>query len=326
MIARDIARGAGLGIALGCAMVLTAGPGPARAASDTVGVAAQTPATEAAPDFSGLQRLLDEFLVAISPPGAPLETAFQYDQLFVQLDRRERLGSIRRQLLAVPPSRMDDATRKAWAINTYNFVVIETVTEHLYVGARPINGEAARIFVRRKNASVQEIRMPEGRFFDAALLEIEGVKYSLNRFERHFLFGDFDAASKDPPPSRLDPRFHFALVSAARSSPPLLPRAYRPDSLEAQLDSAVRNFLASPRNLRWDEERGVLMGTSLFSWYAADFGGSAGVISFVRRCAPPSILELIESRKIPWVSAFFPWDWSLNQPPQGSQRAPGRSG
>jgi hypothetical protein len=119
----------------------------------------------------------------------------------------------------------------------------------------------------------------------------------------------------------VDPRVHFALVGATKGAPTLMPRAFSAESLDAQLDFAARNALANPRHLRWNDERGILMGTSMLQWNAADFGGPPGVIAFVKRYAPAATQELIESKKVLWVSGFLPFDWTFNEPPPNAEPA-----
>src|SRR5512145_3313911 len=87
----------------------------------------------AEPDFSGYQELLNDWLTVISVKGEPLDTRFDYEKYYDKPGRFERSVRIRRQMLAVPPSSMDERTRLAWAINMYNYLVIENATEYLLV-------------------------------------------------------------------------------------------------------------------------------------------------------------------------------------------------
>ncbi len=263
--------------------------------------------------FPEYQRLLDDYLVVISDPGAPLETRFNYIQLAADPGRFERFDRIRDQLLEKPPSRMSGRARLAWAINTYNYLVIETLTNNLY--DRPIKGisKGMRTYVRRIFTSVNQITLPGGSFFEAPVIEVEGVKYSLNAFERHFVFADYDRSSKKPRPALLDPRAHFALVCAAQGCPALMPRAYTPDSLDQELDRATRTALASPRHLKWDAASGQLSASSIFDWYAADFGGADQAFAFLKRYAPPAVGADLEAKHVTGIASTIPWEWKLNQ-------------
>lgn len=269
------------------------------------------------PDFTSYQKLLDELLRTVSQPGTPLETRFDYEDFFVHPNRDARLAEITAQLLAVPPSRMRERSRLAWAINTYNFLVLRTATENLYE-RRLAKGkvEGRRALIRRGYSSVTQMPVEGTTFFEAPIVEIEGHKYSLSEFERHFLCADYDRASGKAPPKSLDPRVRFAIVPGAKSSPALRPRVFTGDSLAAQLDEVTGETLANPRHLRWNEQSLRLEASLLFHSYSADFGGPQAVIAFLRRHAPESIRREIEARKVRAVDAFLPWDWSMNQAPQ----------
>jgi hypothetical protein len=256
-----------------------------------------------APDTSGYQQLLNELLTVISAKGAPLDTRFDYEKLHDMRGRFERCKRIRRQLLQAPPSAMDERTRIAWGINLYNYLVLETATEYLLVPERG----------RLRYQGPRDIKTARGPFFQAPLVEIEGKEYSLDTFERHFLFADFDRAQGGPPPASLDPRLHFAVVCGALGCPPLLPRAYRADSLETQLTFATRNALALPRHLEFLEKSGRVQASSIFQWYAADFGGMEKAFVFLMKHAPAKTRAAIEQRGITAISGMTPWDWNLNQ-------------
>jgi hypothetical protein len=281
-------------LALAAAIALASAPAAAKSAQK-----AQAPAT----DFSGYQQLLDELLTVTSEPGDALDTRFDYEKFYDMRGRFERCVRIRRQLLTVPPSAMEPRDRLAWAINLYNYLVIETATEYLLVPQRG----------RLRYKGPRDIQTPMGPFFSAPLVEIEGTKYSLDSFERHFLFADFDRAPGGPPPPSLDPRVHFALNCGAIGCPPLQPRAYRGDSLRIQLDAATRNALALPRHLQFLAESGRVQASSIFQWYSADFGGMEKGFDFVMKYAPPKTRAAIQQSKVTSISGMTAWDWNLNQ-------------
>jgi hypothetical protein len=161
--------------------------------------------------------------------------------------------------------------------------------------------------------SVNQIQVSGAPFFEAKVVEIDGQSYSLNDFERHFVFGDFDRSSKKPPPRSLDPRAHFALVCAAVGCPPLMSRAYTADSLDAQLDHVTREALSSPTHLKWDPDTRRLDASSVFNWYEADFGGRDKAFAFLKRYAPPQVSADLMAKHVAAITFTIPWDWKLNQ-------------
>jgi hypothetical protein len=266
-----------------------------------VGLAAARGAPAAEPDDGSYRKLLAEFVVTVSKPGEPLETRVDYVALASQKGSAERLSRVRRSLNFVPPGSMTAAERTAWAINLYNLRVIELVVHNL---RDSLTGEII--------PSVRRLGPGRTDFFAQPGLRVDGANYTLDAFERKFLFGDFDRSPRAPRPAGLDPRLHFALVCAAAGCPALMPRPYRADSLEAHLDFAVRNALASPRHLRWDAERGTLRASEIFAWYRRDFEPQ-GPFAFIKRYAPAAVVKQIESRGLKDVEHLIPWDWSLNR-------------
>jgi hypothetical protein len=267
-------------------------------------------ATTREADVASYQQLLNDYLTTTSKPGDPLETRFDYEELFISSGRDARLMRIRTDLLQVPPSEMTPKARMAWAIDTYNYLVLESVTQNLYE-KRIVRGklDGRRSYVRRGRSTVRQI--PD--FFTSNVVSIEGRDYSLNAFEQHFLFGDFTRGGSGKAPKDLDPRIHFALVCGAVGCPPLQPRAYRADSLELQLEAATRNALASPNHLRYVAELQRLEMSQIFTWYAADFGGPEDVWEFVLRYAPPEMKKLMSQRKTKTADGAIPWEWNMNQ-------------
>jgi hypothetical protein len=299
-------------LALASMVSITSGGSANGAPAAVARHASAAPDTMPQPDLTEYQRLLDDFLSVTSKPGQPIETRFDYWELNHKTEVGERLAKAKLGLISVAPSRMSDRGRLAWAINTYNYLVIQMVTENLY--DRRMKGyiEGKPAWMKPMHKSVQEIGFNDGTFFETRAIQIEGKDYSLDSFERHFLFADFDRASKAPPPKSLDPRVHFALVCGAKGCPPLMPRAYQSDSLDRQLDAAVRNALSSPQHLKIDPANGSIAVSSIFNWYASDFGGQPGIIEFLKRYAPAEDRAIIEKKKARFVNSFIEWDWGLN--------------
>lgn len=100
-----------------------------------------------------------------------------------------------------------------------------------------------------------------------------------------------------------EPRIHFAVNCASISCPPLSNEAYVANKLDAQLDSAVTNFLA-------DTQINYLKGKTLyvskiFDWYEEDFPN--GVINFVKNYRA----DLPDSNKI--KLDYSEYNWNLNK-------------
>lgn len=271
------------------------------------------------PDFSGYQRLLDEYLVVVSAPGAPLETRFDYFKLYDNPGRAQRLLSVRSELLSASPTALEPAQRRAWAINTYNFLVIELATTHLI--SRQVGVDLkARGVLGISQRSVRHMRVKGLGFFEVPVARIDKREYNLDQFERAFVFDTPAPAapgSRPKEPARsLDPRAHFALVCGALGCPPLQPRAFLAESLDAQLDRVTRDALENEKHLSWDPTLMRLAASSVFSWYEADFGGPAKAFEFLVRHAPEALRAEIAAKPQPGIDRTLPWNWDLNAVPR----------
>jgi hypothetical protein len=106
-----------------------------------------------------------------------------------------------------------------------------------------------------------------------------------------------------------DARIHFALNCASRSCPPI--RVYTPENLDEQLDLVTRSFLATDVQIL-PKENAIYL-SSIFKWFAADFGGRDGIIDFI-------LSHLSDTTQRTWLMyqrsrasvRYKPYDWSLN--------------
>lgn len=170
------------------------------------------------------------------------------------------------------------AEQQAYWINIYNAATVYMVLQYY-----PLS-------------NVNDIRL-KGRvhsLWEAPSVQVGDREYSLNQIEREKLTARFP-----------DPRLHFALVQGAVSGPPLLAEAYDGAQLPQQLDRQTKRFINDPA-------RNVLAGpqpqlSSLFSFYAAEFGGPAQVLEFVGRYAHQPVAK-------PGTAPleFLSFSWALN--------------
>jgi hypothetical protein len=98
----------------------------------------------------------------------------------------------------------------------------------------------------------------------------------------------------------VDPRIHFALNCGAASCPPVA--VYTADGVDSQLDLATESFLAS--ECEYDPDADHATVSRLFLWYRGDFGGKAGVRSFLQHHG------VVPEGRTPSLS-YRDYDWSL---------------
>lgn len=195
------------------------------------------------------------------------------------------------------------AQQLAFWINLYNALILD----------------AAIAF--QVQASVTEGRAGVFSFFRRAAYTIGGQRFSANDIEHGILranhahwaipgpqFGPSDPRLKWRV-LPLDPRIHFALNCASRSCPPI--GVYDADRIEEQLDLAAAAFVAG--EVKVDVTAGVITLSSIFKWYAADFGGRAGVLALLQRHAPdPATRAWLTTHGAAARWAYHPYDWGLN--------------
>lgn len=127
---------------------------------------------------------------------------------------------------------------KAFYINSYNLLVIQTVVDH-YPIERPL--EVAG-------------------FFDGIKYKVAGKKTTLNNLEQKELLNKYK-----------DGRLHFVLVCAAVSCPPIANYAYLPNKLEEQLETRTKSAINDNSFIKVDDFAGKVEFSKIFEWYAADF-------------------------------------------------------
>lgn len=183
------------------------------------------------------------------------------------------------RLAAVEPAKLGRDERLAFYINLYNATMIGAV-------------------LRRVDATYSP-SANDWSVFDEKLVRVAGRELSLDQLEHEIVRKEFG-----------DPRIHVALVCAAESCPPLLPRAYRGDDLDEVLEANMRRFVRDPRRNRI--ERDPLELSKLFEWYAADFGGAEAVPAWVARYAGnPELAE----REVEFIE--YSWTLNLAEPARG---------
>ena len=182
-----------------------------------------------------------------------------------------QMGSLVTELDKLKPSDSNSQFAKAFYINAYNLLVAYSAATNYPVG------------------SVQEV----SGFFERNKYSISGKKYTLNAFEKDFIFKKFP-----------DPRLHFVLVCGALGCPPITNFAYQADKLEAQLDTQTKLAINDPNFIR--EGSGKISISQIFKWYNTDFGGGKKeIIKYLNKYrdnALPSTFSI----------DYYAYDWSLN--------------
>jgi hypothetical protein len=106
-----------------------------------------------------------------------------------------------------------------------------------------------------------------------------------------------------------EPRIHYAINCASIGCPNLAARAWRAETMEADLTAAARAYINHPRGVSIDSQGRVRVST-IYRWFAADFGGNAAaVLTHLRRYAAPDLqARLAQATTI----SNYNYDWALN--------------
>jgi len=181
-------------------------------------------------------------------------------------------------------TRISDFNRrqqKAFWLNLYNATTVRLVIRH---------------------APVDSIREIHGGLFntgpwDEPLVSVEGRRLSLNDIEHGILR-----------PIWQDPLIHYGVNCASVGCPDLIDRAFTADTVNDALRDNASRFINSPRGVQFEDGR--LVVSSIYKWFASDFGGTeAGILAHLRRFAGPDLRARLES-----ASSIddYRYDWSLN--------------
>ncbi len=187
------------------------------------------------------------------------------------------------------------SVRMAFWINAYNACMLRLVADHYPIErASSLRTRLRNRVAGRPENSVWQI---EG-VFDQPHCRVAASERSQDEIEHEIIrpMGD--------------PRIHFAVNCAARSCPSLAPEAYRPATLEAQLDDAAERFLNDPRHFRPLPDEGVVRLNRVLDWYGEDFGGEDGIKRFLASYVDPDLRSflLAPSTGVEYVE----YDWTLN--------------
>jgi Protein of unknown function, DUF547 len=191
---------------------------------------------------------------------------------------RKRLAAYLANLGDANPRDMKPEERKAFYINAYNAMVVAIVLEHYPIPS-----------IRGVDGAFQTVR----KRIAGELLTLDDIENRLR--------------------DTRDARIHFAIVCAAKSSPPLLPKAYRAAMLSADLDAQGREFVRDASKNVIDPEEGKLLLSENFEWSRKEFEREAGSLgAYVARFTPTAVGDWL--RTFAKSPEFLPYDWALNQP------------
>ena len=234
-------------------------------------------------------RAFDDLLAQYLVQGGDGINRVDYTRWQASAADRATLDGYLGALAARQPSGMARNEAFAYWANLYNAATLKIVIDRYPV------------------ASIRDIKS-DTSFFDVKgfigpwrtkIATVEGRQVSLDDIEHGAMRPTFK-----------DPRVHYAVNCASIGCPNLVPRAWRAETLDKDLDAAARAFVNHPRGAQVRPD-GTLRVSSIYKWYKEDFGGTdAGVIDHVRRHAGPDLSAKLRDGIRGLDDAY---DWALNQ-------------
>lgn len=172
---------------------------------------------------------------------------------------------------AAIPSKSKASEFQAFYINVYNLIVIKEVSKKYPV---------------RSPLSIPGL-------FKATKTKIAGKKVTLDAIENKILRAFYPKEA----------RFHFALVCAGLGCPPIIPEAYIPNKLEAQLQLQTEKAINNPNFIKVTDKKVKI--SKIFEWYAKDFKQFGSYVDFLNKYRTTPIDS---KAKV----SFYEYDWQLN--------------
>jgi len=180
------------------------------------------------------------------------------------------------------------AGRLAYYINAYNALVFQGVLE--------LDADASTVWGFSKTGYGFFVRMK---------VELDGQEMSLKKLEDNLVREGFK-----------DPRIHAALNCASVGCPRLPREPFLPETLDAQLDEAIKEFVSEERNCSVDLEAATVTLSKILDWFRDDFEnypqplgqGGGELIDYINRYRAPNA-QIPTDLKI----KFAAYDKTLNR-------------
>ena len=265
-----------------------------------------TPARASAIDYEPLDHVLKRH---VNSEGLVNYRALQQDraELDRMVEQMERVSPASAPQLF--PTR---ESQLAYWINAYNVMVLKMIVDDYPV------------------RSIRQIGLLPYSAFFLKRVNLGGKKMTLRRLENDIIRKEFG-----------DARIHFAINCASWSCPPLAQDAYRPETLDCQLDRAARAFINDNRHVTLYEPGQRIALSKIFDWYDDDFeqayfqkfgrketildylkmylkfGRKETVLDYLKIYLEPERLRTLEKLSSAKV-VYQDYDWSLND--QAQQR------
>src|SRR5262249_51929347 len=191
---------------------------------------------------------------------------------------KKRLAAYQSNIADAKPAEMAPDERKAFYINAYNVIAIQTLLDN--PGKKIIDIDGAFKTLKHK--------------VGGDMLTLDDIENKLREAK--------------------DARIHFAIVCASKSCPPLALKAYRAEGLSETLDKQGTLFVNDPTKTSFDRAKGRVSLSMIFNWNRKEFERDGGsVVKYVSKY----INDTATASWVAGYSTepdFLQYDWNPNQP------------
>jgi len=228
-------------------------------------------------DHSAWQSILDKYLNDKHPSDINRFNYAGIDKAGLTL-----LQNYLQAMQSLDPRSYSKGVQKAYWINLYNALTVQVILDNYPVKSITKTGEGIFSFGP----------------WDDEVAEIESQELTLNNIEHGILR-----------PLWEDNRIHYAVNCASISCPNLLGEAYTAKNTESLLQRSAKAYVNHERGVRFEDDE--LMVSSIYHWYAEDFGGdNASLIKHLQQYALPSLKEKLQGYQGEINNSY---DWNLNE-------------
>ncbi|MGK7388776.1 MAG: DUF547 domain-containing protein [Candidatus Cyclobacteriaceae bacterium M2_1C_046] len=164
--------------------------------------------------------------------------------------------------------------RKAFYMNAYNLIVIYQVAK----------------FYPLKSP------MDQSGFFDKVKHKVAGEPMTLNYLEIKKIILPYK-----------DARVHFGLACAAISCPPLSEKAFKPATVDQQLEILTKTALNDNNFIKVDPSNKKVAISKIFQWYNKDFTAEGrSIMDYINK---------YRAQKVPssYEVVYYEYNWALNE-------------
>lgn len=181
-------------------------------------------------------------------------------------------------LETVDPASLGKDEQMAFWINLYNAATVDLILQKPSV------------------KSIRDLGQLSLGPWDKKIVMVGGTRLSLNNIEHGILR-----------PIWQDVRIHYAVNCASIGCPNLAPRAYTGAKIDLMLEQAASDYINHPRG--FDLIDGKLRASSIYNWYASDWGTQEDILSHARRYARGELVTLLAGAA---RIDRYDYDWAIN--------------